>query len=799
MVVFASACASMALLSAGTLLARRGLRVGAGVIVPIVFLVLPLLQSIPLPMSVRRVFDSKGTALLTEHAAAPPAAWPLSLDPPATRSNVGKAAAALVAFLIAYHLSSGRSRRHVVARAVAAAGIAAVVVGLAHRIAGAGKLFGLLTSSGRSLLLGPFVNPNHTAELLELSAFACLACSFRRPTALNRFGWLLGMVFCAGGAAGTMSRGAVLAMGVGVLVYVLWRYRAADQDGEPRKRAPLVAGLALVVLIVLSALALGSSQLVDRFRTDAVGGDTRFQLWRDAWRVIAAHPAGIGRGAFDRVFPVYRTMHAQTAVRFSFVENEPLQMLVDGGWIFMVAIIAAFGLVAREIVRHGRRDRTEAALLAGIAAVLAHSLLDFGLETPGVLLPFAFVLGALLGRLREAEPPAWTARLRWPIAALAGLGLVVGIGSVAHGSYDDFDALLRNAPPRGRAAIVERAERVHPVDYFYALARARLEPLKGPAGAPSPRFRALNRALALCPVCESTHVEVARNLWALGRRPQALLEWRTAIGIRPPLLRPALGELFAAGAKPEELASLGATEPGRMIEIADFLSSVSRLRDAMVVLDQAEIAGAGRKDLLIVRAQLQLQSGQTEAATATVARARALSIRDPRLELVDANLKMSQGAAGSDAAFAQIETAAGQYPFDLDIQRRRLDMVMKLERWQAAERALQGLRQALYQNRRDVSEAYLASARIAARFARWTEALGQYRLAVGQAPWNVTAWLEYGQTAETAGRDTVAREAYVEAARALPNDPNVVKALRSLDDRMAQLRRSALPHPQGTP
>ncbi len=110
--------------------------------------------------------------------------------------------------------------------------------------------------------------------------------------------------------------------------------------------------------------------------------------------------------------------------------------------------------------------------------------------------------------------------------------------------------------PPVRRALLTRAEETHPLDYFYALEDARLQPLKGAPGTPSPRMHALNRALGLCPTCDAVHVEVARNLWRIGLRPQALLEWRTAVELQSRLFPPALGELFAVGAKPQELAAV---------------------------------------------------------------------------------------------------------------------------------------------------------------------------------------------------------------------------------------------------
>ena len=75
-----------------------------------------------------------------------------------------------------------------------------------------------------------------------------------------------------------------------------------------------------------------------------------------------------------------------------------------------------------------------------------------------------------------------------------------------------------------RRAVLVRAQEAHPLDYFYVLSYARLEPLRGPPGTPSPRMHSLNRALRLCPGCDAVHQEVASNLWRMGLRSQALLQ-----------------------------------------------------------------------------------------------------------------------------------------------------------------------------------------------------------------------------------------------------------------------------------
>jgi tetratricopeptide (TPR) repeat protein len=405
----------------------------------------------------------------------------------------------------------------------------------------------------------------------------------------------------------------------------------------------------------------------------------------------------------------------------------------------------------------------------------------------GVLLPFMAILGTILGRTKGTTDRFLSKR--WPTVALACGGMVVGMISLAHASSADFDSRLKGSSTEAaRRDVLLRAQRVHPTDYYYALAYARFEPLKSPSGH-SPRLHALNRALALCPACEIAHVDVARNLWKLGLRSQSLLEWRTAVQIQPKLFTPTLGELFAAGAKPEELASVASYDSARMIDVATFLGPVSRFGAAMTVLDQAEAMGVSRNDLLLTRASLQLQAGQSAAAQATISQAHAAGIRDNRLAILDAQLRIdTMGSAGADQALAILQAAAAQDPLDLKVQRMRLDLVTRFQKWTVVDRVLADFKEALYRAQGSAAEAHLASARIYAQLSRWTNALGEYRIALADQGGDAALWMEYGRAADSACRSATAREAYAQAARLSPNNRDIINALKAEDDQASRLR-----------
>jgi tetratricopeptide (TPR) repeat protein len=778
---------------------QRPLRTSAAIALPLVLLVIPLLQSVPLPLGLRGLIDPAGNALLVENGVTVIRAWPLSLDPPLTREIVGKAAAVVAIFMIAYHWAAGQSKRHLVTRLIGATGVAATVIGLGHRILGFSEIYGLIRIYPRGLLTGPFVNANHTAEFLELAAFACLACALQRDNILNRYGWLTGMVMCAAGALGTLSRGVLVGLLTGTPLFLLLLRRSSRDDDAPQRRgAALALGAGVLALVAGLAALLGAGALVDRFNASSFVDEVRFRLWRDGLRVLSIHPGGIGRGAFNRLYPVYRTLKNEgPALTYAHLENHPLQLLVDSGWPLFLAIVAAVVVVVREIVRRGRRDRIEAALLAGLFAVTAHSFLDFGLETLGVALPFAAILGTVLGRCRSFEEAAFSKRATRAIFGLTCASLVFGLAAIAHSSDDDFDKLLkRSKSVEETRALLLRAQEVHPTDYFYAFAYAHTEPIK-PRDGRSPRLHALNRALRLCPECDAQlHVEVARTLWSMKLRSQSLVEWRVTVKIQPTLLGPTMEELWGAGAKPAELAALASFDAAKMVEAADFLAGKGELANALSILDEADLVGAPRAESLLTRCRLLTQLGQLEAAATTLAEARATGIQDPRVAVLEANLILAtKGAPGAGEALSILDLAAIRYPLDVPVQRLRASIVLTYGKWQTADRAIDGFKTALYRTAGQAIEANLVAARIRAKLGQWNVCFSEYRQALTLASAATWIWFEFGQTAESAGRDTTAREAYAEAARLAPSEAKIAEALRRVEARQGYLRSLAGPPP----
>jgi O-Antigen ligase len=783
----------------GQLRAGERIRVGASAILPAVFVLICALQLVPLPASIRNAIDPAGGELLA-NALEPIRGHPLSLDTPSTWRELGKAAAVLAVFLFAYHLGAGRRAPRRMIYTVAGAGIVALLLGLGHAAIGEKSIFGVFETGSKLLVVGPFVNRNHTAEFLELAAFACLALALLARNRWIVWGWLAGAMALAAGAISTLSRASVLALAAGGLAFAVL-VRGGGGDGNPTqhrtmslKKVLLVATLGAVVL----AGALGAGALMDRLTTADLNREARPSLWADAVSVVRAHPAGIGKGAFEYVYPVYQNpqaIKAAASTRFAFVENGPLQLLIDTGWAGVVLILVAAGFLIRELV-HSGLGRAEAALVAGAVAVLAHNLLDFGLEMSGIAVPFAAILGTAAGRVRPSESARTRGTIGLPLLAIAGLA--AGIISLALPMSRDFDAAF--SQPRGvkqRIELAREAQRVHPVDYFYVLAEAVAQPLRANDAHHSPRLTSLNRALRLCPNCSSVNEEVAETLWDLGLHGQALAQFREMIrrdsSPGHETLGSAIGELRRKRASPEEVALLDVGDPAIRIAIADELTARGVPKRALQLLSQIPTLYTTTTPYFAAKYQADVAGSDLDAAAVTLSIWQANEPTAARLYSARADLAQRQQRP--EEATAILESGVKANPTDLHLAHERVADTFNRRRWTEAARAIEDLRRVLIESNRPTAETYVWGARLANAMGHRLEAISQYHAALAQDASNSYLWLELGQVAEAAGQMEVAVSAFGRASQLVPSDRSAKDALDRIARRREELRRDALLDP----
>ncbi len=748
--------------------------------IPTLFLLIAALQIAPIPWGLRARIDPAGSDLLALVPLHGP--QPLSLDPPATYLEFAKAAAALCVGLAALVLSAGRRFRFVSIGLVACGGVAALLVGLGHRAISEDKIYGMFSTS-RGLPVGPFINPNHSAEFLELGAFAALAFAFSRSSRDGQRVWKVVAALLAAGALSALSRGSVLAFGAGALTWFLLAPKS--DEGEPLHRTRFAGMLIGLIVVVGVAVGFGAEDLVRRFTQSSAGSEPRFSLWWDALKIIRVHPAGVGLGAFGRVYPAYRSR--PSPLWFQFPEDQPLGFLIEAGIPGALLMLACGALVIRHFAKNARRDRVEASLVAALAAVLAHNLTDFGLEALGVLLPFCATLGTIFGR-QATVPDDSVGQSSATIFSLGSVAATLAaIALLLSPVTRNFDGLLA-VPGSTARATAHAASIAHPTDYLYALAEAKLESTA--LASASLRLRMLNRAIILCPSCTDAHTEAARDLWRLGRRQQALLEWRTVLGTSPGRLAAIFAELAHGGAKAAELASLA--DDHNRYELSRLL-----LGSGMIDTSRVVLAGANDHDGIdfqLAQAQIAIAAGDLRAAQKASEAALALAPSDPSAVLLACDLALRSN--DRDKAIELLQNGIRADPAQVDLNRKLLALLTQTDKWQAIDRALGGLRMALAASGAPMTEANLAAASIYERQGHFHRAVSEYRAALAQNPGDLGLQLALARAAEQSGSVTVAIDAYDAVLRHEPDNAEAHAALIRIqrDKKLLEVFGTQPPH-----
>lgn len=253
---------------------------------------------------------------------------------------------------------------------------------------------------------GFFANPNHQATLLVVAA--TLACA-RLATAVGR--WPPGrphraatiavsalvMALAAVALPLTGSRAGVVLfiLACGVVVAAHW----PAWRGSRRGRVMLAAGLVVAAFALIAALRWMQVDNVDELRAPlrAVTGD------------IAARfaPAGAGLSSYVPVFEQESPRELLAGEYINHAHNEYAQWWLEAGMPALVAmLLGAAALVAtvRGLWRLPANARgLGVTALVALAAILAHSIVDYPLRTPTLLAVAAALAGIAAAQAARAS------------------------------------------------------------------------------------------------------------------------------------------------------------------------------------------------------------------------------------------------------------------------------------------------------------------------------------------------------------------------------------------------------------
>lgn len=552
-------------------------------------LVLTAIQLIPLPGGIVDSLQPTSTLRSEGVELAGTSAWPvLTLDAAGSLRALTFFSILLGVGVLTLRLSGSERGRYLCLASVAAcSGVAALITG-AHRVFGLESLYGIYEpSQATPPILGPLLNSNHLGALMAIGTVLSVSLLFyTRQQPLLRASWALCGGACGAVLFATLSRGAVLALliGMGVVLCVLVAQRLASTRRSRVHQLrflthTLPLGLVIVCgLVVVIYLNAGSvtEQLANTSLQEINEPRSKYAAWASSTTLIDESPwVGIGRGAFE---PVFTRVHPASAfVTFSHPENEYLQAVVEWGIPGSLLLAFLLGWIIVVALRRWNDGPLAAGALGAMTCVAIQSNVDFGLEFLAIAIPLTIVTATV------TNAPLHTPQLR-PRHYIARLSLLVALTVSAlllclpATSTVAEDHVLLARDPDAVEQVIER----HPLDYYaYAvLARRKI------AARDQQGIRLLNHAMRLHPTHSGLHLLAARLL-RNDHPTQAALEYAAALrGTMDPT--PILREVSTF--EPNLAASSIPTDFTNVEQIVRALVQLERTNIAILWLQRVTVA-----------------------------------------------------------------------------------------------------------------------------------------------------------------------------------------------------------------
>ena len=276
---------------------------------------------------------------------------------------------------------------------------------------------------------GSFGNPNWAAAFLAPLAPMSLALAATSAASGWRKLHHANAALLALATAATLSKGGLLSLAAGVVLYALLDPRLP----RTRRRALLGAMLAGALGVLLLAWHFDWCATAPWLRG-------RLFLWRVALWLAGEHPlTGVGLAGYVAEYGRAAATLLQHAPGLfmplssvDFAHNDVLQFAAEGGALSA----AAFVLVGMQALRRAARREGDAlarAAGAGLAAIYVDGLADSPLREPATFALFFFMLG-WLAPAAPATPATPTAMSSpWPRRGVAALLALVGLLSALQG------------------------------------------------------------------------------------------------------------------------------------------------------------------------------------------------------------------------------------------------------------------------------------------------------------------------------------------------------------------------------
>jgi O-antigen ligase len=324
------------------------------------------------------VADSGLTGLQPWHA--------ISADPYQTRFFTLQILASTVYLALLYRYANDECSMRILIHVVIAVAVVSAVFGILRQTTQQPDAAFLLPLLKQNQGFAQFLNKNHFAYLMEMAFGLGIGLILARGVRSDRimiYVALLMPIWLA--LVLSNSRGGILAMLTQVLFATVWFLR-------PRVAFKAALMAVIVAGVLLGTLWVGGDRLatnIESAGTDFAGdttrdGASRNEIWRATLKMFSAHPiAGVGFGGYWIGITAFHD--ASGSLTPQEAHNEYLEVLSSGGVIGLaIGIWFAVMVIRRTRANlesdHGHIRAIRLAAILGIAGVVVHSLVDFGLH-----------------------------------------------------------------------------------------------------------------------------------------------------------------------------------------------------------------------------------------------------------------------------------------------------------------------------------------------------------------------------------------------------------------------------------
>jgi O-antigen ligase len=290
--------------------------------------------------------------------------------------------------------------------ALAIAGCAIALLGVAQYLTASAKLYWVWGLDGGGRIFGPYVSRNHFAGLMELWCPLALGMALLpQNSLLKRWFWGTMALIMGGAVVLSGSRGGTLSVAVAIVVFTL--LITAQRRG---RRA--VMGLVVAMLLVGGLiLALDQGEALERYKAilkpntiiQEDAASHRVTAWRDTLVLFRQHWAiGGGLDSFATLFPAVRTF--ATDKIWTHAHNDYLQFLAETGLVggaLGIWVLAAGGRALAGNLLRGSATSTRyilAGMASGCAGFMVHGWLDFNFHIPANAANFSVLAAVLTSR-----------------------------------------------------------------------------------------------------------------------------------------------------------------------------------------------------------------------------------------------------------------------------------------------------------------------------------------------------------------------------------------------------------------